>query len=664
MTTKREMQQTGQFHQAMMMNEEAMLMNQALSAAANSEPEVIEEDDTRCILKELFADVQDKGFVLSKSWGELLCSLSKFQGKLMVTENSYVERERLIKQQEEKLKQQTQSWPEEVLQLKSALSRKEKTLVACQAELVHVNKMAELVDVEHNSTKDILEKVLREKSEVEDKCAQYEIDLNTMSQKLQASQEELEIKDQLVAKLEQQMVKEIAESMQEITSLKGLLESREELLEEEKKAHDETNIKLRQLQISYQAMRRTLNSSPQYVPQMPMMPYHDNTHMVSPQPRDEVAYYPTPGSSYTQLWRPVSMRSGGSYSGGPPAKVRRVVTSSSTTEMFHVDDSTPQFPLHHGLFDFDSSANIVEQPSSPRPVPRPEGRHYSIPEKSVPRQTERRVSVISENNRSENQDSEGFESDVPEINDFCQRKSTDGYYATSSILQDARSRVAAFKEQLKQKRNEAFGMNGGAVGSHILGSGNNSTGTLLSRPHPRKQPPVHGDDFTVDVDQPRATRGSKPSASTSKTLDRSPPIATSSSNQVVPDTGTKSPVKSCSVVLSRVKIEKLSPKKSDTPSPQRTSQRSTIIGSLGKKVVGSSPSSGEVRGATMVVNKVWKATKCAVCRKPLPSMAMYIIHAKKEHPGVDVFKCLECNKVFPDPYALRQHSKNKQCPSI
>ncbi|XP_064628986.1 uncharacterized protein LOC135488339 isoform X2 [Lineus longissimus] len=332
MTTKREMQQTGQFHQAMMMNEEAMLMNQALSAAANSEPEVIEEDDTRCILKELFADVQDKGFVLSKSWGELLCSLSKFQGKLMVTENSYVERERLIKQQEEKLKQQTQSWPEEVLQLKSALSRKEKTLVACQAELVHVNKMAELVDVEHNSTKDILEKVLREKSEVEDKCAQYEIDLNTMSQKLQASQEELEIKDQLVAKLEQQMVKEIAESMQEITSLKGLLESREELLEEEKKAHDETNIKLRQLQISYQAMRRTLNSSPQYVPQMPMMPYHDNTHMVSPQPRDEVAYYPTPGSSYTQLWRPVSMRSGGSYSGGPPAKVRRVVTSSSTTE--------------------------------------------------------------------------------------------------------------------------------------------------------------------------------------------------------------------------------------------------------------------------------------------------------------------------------------------
>jgi DNA repair exonuclease SbcCD ATPase subunit len=191
------------------------------------------------------AELQSKGAVLTKAWSELFSFITKYQAELMVKENSIEIAEKEIgirRRQLDDMKPVVDAGNEEITKLQEVqeeFQTNQRRLNRTQSELTVKEQMLYRVQSDLNCNIEMLEKSRSELLTKQTEAIRYQGDLEGLKSELTIKQEQILIKDNLLKKLKNQLMKENAE-------LKEELEFKERTLDMERRSHELTKRSLRQ----------------------------------------------------------------------------------------------------------------------------------------------------------------------------------------------------------------------------------------------------------------------------------------------------------------------------------------------------------------------------------------------------------------------------------
>ncbi|XP_064628089.1 uncharacterized protein LOC135487868 isoform X1 [Lineus longissimus] len=187
-------------------------------------------------------ELHSKGAVLTKAWSDLFSFITKYQAELTVKENTVEIAEREIdvrKRQLEEMKPMVDAENEEVTKLQEEIRTKERLLSKSQSELSVKGQMLRSVQSDLTCNMELLEKARCDLLDRQSELVRNRGDLERLKSELTIKQEQIQIKDNLLRKLQNQLMKENAE-------LKEQLELNERTLEMERRSHEMTKRTLRE----------------------------------------------------------------------------------------------------------------------------------------------------------------------------------------------------------------------------------------------------------------------------------------------------------------------------------------------------------------------------------------------------------------------------------
>jgi hypothetical protein len=138
--------------------------------------------------------------------------------------------------------------------LQVQLEIKEQLLSKCQTELLNATEMLHGVQAELMHQAELLEKARAEKLEKEDLILQCQNRINQLEGDLQMKEEQGEIKDRLIEKLQIQNLSEssdLTDANAGMAKLKELFDMQTKTLDAERKAHKETRRRLQMQQVCF-----------------------------------------------------------------------------------------------------------------------------------------------------------------------------------------------------------------------------------------------------------------------------------------------------------------------------------------------------------------------------------------------------------------------------
>ncbi|XP_064627425.1 Krueppel homolog 1-like isoform X3 [Lineus longissimus] len=191
-------------------------------------------------------ELHSKGAVLTKAWSDLFSFITKYQAELMVKENTIEIAEKEIdvrKKQLQELKPAVSAGNEEISRLQEEINTKERLLSKAQIELSVKEQMLQRVQSDLSSHKGHLDRSRSELFEKQGDLIRHRSDLERLKSELTIKEEQIQIKDNLLKKLQTQLMRENAELKEQLE-----LEKRNAQLslEAERRAHEMTKRSLRQ----------------------------------------------------------------------------------------------------------------------------------------------------------------------------------------------------------------------------------------------------------------------------------------------------------------------------------------------------------------------------------------------------------------------------------
>lgn len=211
-----------------------------------------QDDDLRFLQD----DLRNRGNGLSKAWADLFSLLTTYQARLMVKENQLDISEKQIQSKRKQLAMLKDGvpLPSSYERLQDQCEIKDQLLSKCETELLNATQMLQSVQAELSSQAEHLEKVTSEKLEKEDMILQYQNRIARLESDLQVKEEESEIKDRLIQKLQAENLSEssnMADANTGAARLKELFDMQTKTLDDERDAHKETRRKLQIHQVSF-----------------------------------------------------------------------------------------------------------------------------------------------------------------------------------------------------------------------------------------------------------------------------------------------------------------------------------------------------------------------------------------------------------------------------
>ncbi|XP_064628575.1 zinc finger protein 853-like isoform X12 [Lineus longissimus] len=201
-----------------------------------------QEMQTEHPFQNMQTELQSKGAVLTKAWSDLFSFITRYQAELVVKENSVEIAGKEInmrKRQLDEMKPVVDAGNEEITKLQEEIKANQRLLNRTQSELTVKEQMLQSVRSDLNCNMDMLDKSRSELLGKQTEVVRYRADLERLKSELTIKQEQISIKDHLLKKLQNQLMKENAE-------LKEQLELKERTLEMERRAHEFTKRSLRQ----------------------------------------------------------------------------------------------------------------------------------------------------------------------------------------------------------------------------------------------------------------------------------------------------------------------------------------------------------------------------------------------------------------------------------
>ncbi|XP_064629744.1 transcriptional regulator ovo-like isoform X7 [Lineus longissimus] len=232
----------------------------------SSSPQTVDDP-----LKVMQNDLHSRGTDLSKAWTSLFSLLTKYQAELTVKENQIDIAERQLetrKQQLSMLNDQVVS-PDDTSKLQEQLNQKELVLSRCQQELTNTSDMLNRVQSDLSSHMQQLERARHEQLQNHEKLLNYQSEITKLKSELMLKQEEIHIKDNLVQKLQNQLVRETSDLNAEISRLKENIESHVRVLDNERRSHEQTRKSVRSLQQNKSRIGGTVQQNVIEIPDSP-----------------------------------------------------------------------------------------------------------------------------------------------------------------------------------------------------------------------------------------------------------------------------------------------------------------------------------------------------------------------------------------------------------
>lgn len=209
-----------------------------------------QDDDLRFLQD----DLRNRGNGLSKAWTDLFSLLTTYQARLMVKENQLDISEKQIESKRKQLVMLKDgvAFPSSYEKLQDQCDFKDQFLSKCQTELLNATQMLQSAQAEVITQAEHLEKVRSEKLEKDDLILQYQNRIAQLESDLQIKEEQNEIKDRLIQKLQVENLSESSEVSDVNTGaarLKELFDMQTKTLDDERKAHKETRRRLQMHQV-------------------------------------------------------------------------------------------------------------------------------------------------------------------------------------------------------------------------------------------------------------------------------------------------------------------------------------------------------------------------------------------------------------------------------
>jgi chromosome segregation ATPase len=194
------------------------------------------QEDGSSPLENMQTELHSKGAVLTKAWSDLFSFITKYQAELVLKESSVEIAENEIEQRKrqlEEMKPVVDAGNEEICKLQEGIHTKETQLRKVQSELSVKELMLQRVQSDSVSNMELLEKSRAELLGKQNDLLRSRCDVERLKSELAVKQEQILIKDNLLKKLQNQLMKENAE-------LKEQLEIERRALQLEKQCHELT----------------------------------------------------------------------------------------------------------------------------------------------------------------------------------------------------------------------------------------------------------------------------------------------------------------------------------------------------------------------------------------------------------------------------------------
>jgi chromosome segregation ATPase len=207
-----------------------------------------QEENTSLKLNDMQQELHSKGTVLTTAWSELFSFLTKYQAELMVKENAVEVAEKEVhirRRQLEEMRPVGEMDDEEISKLRNEIQEKEKLLNRAHLELSASEQTVKRISSDLANHVQMIEKSRSELRNTQMELVHYRNDVESLKSELTVTKEQMQIKDKLLNKLQNQLMKENAE-------LKEQMDFSLRALELEKKAHELTKKALRETEKSSQ----------------------------------------------------------------------------------------------------------------------------------------------------------------------------------------------------------------------------------------------------------------------------------------------------------------------------------------------------------------------------------------------------------------------------
>jgi chromosome segregation ATPase len=202
-----------------------------------------ESEEKEAGLQMMQADIHMKGAQLGKVWAELFGLLSKYQAELMVKENQIEIAERQL---ETKKEQYSEVSPlqglDDIAKVEERLQEKECQLSQCQIELSQMETNLKQVQMDLSTNTDMLDQTRTELLEKQAQCVRCQDNVERSKADVSLKDEQIRVKDSLLTKVQQQLMKENAELKEQYLEEKSLLDV-------ERLTHSQTKMLLERLQV-------------------------------------------------------------------------------------------------------------------------------------------------------------------------------------------------------------------------------------------------------------------------------------------------------------------------------------------------------------------------------------------------------------------------------
>ncbi|XP_064628134.1 sal-like protein 1 isoform X2 [Lineus longissimus] len=221
------------------------------------------QEENRCLqLDDMQQELHSKGNVLTRAWSELFSYLTKYQAELMVKEHAVEIAEKEVdirKRQLEEMRPVEEMGSEEVTQLRNEIQAKERLLNRAQLELSASEQTVKQISSDLSNHVQMVENSRSELSETQKELVRFRNDCERLKSELALTNEQVQVKDKLLNKLQNQLMKENAE-------LKEQLDFSLRALELEKRAHEVTKKSLREKDKSDHTLSSATSRSTMEIP--------------------------------------------------------------------------------------------------------------------------------------------------------------------------------------------------------------------------------------------------------------------------------------------------------------------------------------------------------------------------------------------------------------
>ncbi|XP_064627971.1 zinc finger protein 227-like isoform X2 [Lineus longissimus] len=201
--------------------------------------EMMEQNAFRTMQMEL----HQKGAVLTKAWSELFSFLTKYQGELLLKENSVEIAANEIdirKKQLEELKPAVAAGSEEISRLQDEVHAKERLLNKTHSELNVKEQMLQHVQSDLTSNIGLLDSTRLELLDKRTELIKHQGEYEKLKSTLTLKEEQIAVKDSLLKKLQNQLMQENAELKEQLEMERRAHQEKVRSLEMERRAHEAT----------------------------------------------------------------------------------------------------------------------------------------------------------------------------------------------------------------------------------------------------------------------------------------------------------------------------------------------------------------------------------------------------------------------------------------